>query len=159
MKPLALTVLLFACVACLGCSTAKPCCGTADHADARAQIKAMLNQAAADWTANDLDGFMQSYADSPDLRFAHPKGITLGYDTVKERYARSIEKSDLTFSDLDVAVLAPDAAVAFGRFHNHGKDGSYATGLFTLLVRQIDGKWKVVHDHSSDLPSETPAGP
>ena len=159
MKSLALAALLAACLFSLGCSTAKPSGDTTmtaqDQARAQAQVKAMLHQAADDWTANDLDGFMRSYLDSPSLRFAHPKGITLGYDTVKERYAKSIAKSDLTFSDLDVMVLAPDAAVAFGRFHNHGKDGSYATGLFTLVVRKIDGQWKIVHDHSSDLPADT----
>lgn len=121
-----------------------------------AEIKRMLNQAAIDWTANNLDGFMASYANSPTLRFAHPKGITLGFDTVKERYAKSITKSDLKFSDLDVTVLALDAAVAFGRFHNRGKDGTNATGLFTLLVRKIEGRWKITHDHSSDLPPDYP---
>lgn len=151
MKSYALAVLLSAIA---GCTGNQP---PADYQQqAAADIQQMLNQAAADWTANDLDGFMASYHNSPRLRFAHPKGITLGYDTVKERYAKSIAKSDLTFSDLDVTVLSPDAAVAFGRFQNQSKDGTYATGLFTLLVRKIDGQWKVVHDHSSDLPQDYP---
>ncbi len=154
MKTVALVVVLMSFV---GCAAQRPCCGAAGgEQQAQAQVKAMLNQAAADWTANDLDGFMKSYHNSPDTRFATPKGVTLGYQTIKDRYANSIAKSDLTFSDLDVMVLAPDAAVAFGRFHNHGKDGSYETGLFTLVVRKIDGAWVAVHDHSSDLPSDTP---
>jgi ketosteroid isomerase-like protein len=146
--------VLLSLAAAIGCTAKQPVAGYQPQVEA--QIKQMLNQAAADWTANNLDGFMDSYANSPQLRFAHPKGITLGYDTVKERYANSIAKSDLSFSDLDVTVLSPDAAVAFGRFHNQGKDGSYATGLFTLMVRKIEGRWKIIHDHSSDLPADYP---
>lgn len=153
MKTMFLAVLF---VASIGCAGQRPCCGGFDKSRAEAEITAMMNQAAADWTANDLDGFMKSYWRSPETRFAHPKGITMGYDTVAAGYAKSIEKSDLTFSDLDVMVMSPDAAVVFGRFHNHGKDGGYATGLYTLVVKKIDGSWKIVHDHSSDLPEDYP---
>jgi hypothetical protein len=29
------------------------------------------------------------------------------------------------------------------------KDGTRPNGLFTLLFRRIDGKWRIVHDHTS----------
>ncbi|MCG8511184.1 MAG: nuclear transport factor 2 family protein [Rhodospirillales bacterium] len=120
----------------------------------RKQIVDTLQTQARAWTDNDLDGFMIGFHRSPDLCFAHPKGITLGYETVRGWYSQSIENSDLRFTDLDVTVLSPDAAVVFGQFHNTMKDGNYATGLFTLLMRKIDGRWVVVHDHSSDLPAD-----
>lgn len=156
MKASATAALLLFTALLSACAAGKPPRAQTDAKRAQFEITSMLNQAAADWTLNNLDGFMKSYKNTPDLRFAHPKGITLGYDTVKDRYAKSITRSDLTFSDLDVTVLAPDAAVAFGRFNNFGKDGSYATGLFTIVLRKIDGQWKIVHDHSSDLPEDTP---
>ncbi len=117
-------------------------------------ITQTLERQARAWTDNDLDGFMAPFHRSDTLRFAHPKGITLGWQTVYDRYGKSIAKSRLEFSDLDVTVLADDAALVFGRFHNYEKNGAYHTGLFTLLMKRIDGRWKVVHDHSSDLPDD-----
>jgi len=127
-----------------------------DDATIEHEIVTTLNRQAEAWNANDLDAWMAPYHRADDLRFAHPKGITLGWDTVREGYSRSITASSLEFSNLDVTVLAPDAAMVFGQFHNRTTEGEYRTGLFTLLMRRIDGQWKVVHDHSSDLPADTP---
>ena len=73
---------------------------------------------------------------------------------VLDAYKSNPKKSTLKFSDLDITPLSPTAAMVFGRFHNNVEDGTYKTGLFTLLMRKIDGQWKAVHDHSSDLPSD-----
>lgn len=125
-----------------------------DPPQARAEIEQMMHGAAQAWTDNDLEAFMACYAKTDDLRFAIPSGVVMGWDTLHERYSRSINNSDLRFSDLDIQVLSPDAAFVFGRFHNTTPDGGYGTGLYTLLVRKIDGKWVIVHDHSSDLPED-----
>jgi ketosteroid isomerase-like protein len=54
----------------------------------------------------------------------------------------------LSFSDIDITVLAPDAALAFG--HWHLKRGNDQTGgVFTLLFRKTNAGWRIVHDHSS----------
>jgi ketosteroid isomerase-like protein len=73
---------------------------------------------------------------------------------VLDAYKTNPKKSRLEFSDIEITPLAPDAALVFGRFHNYVEDNTYKTGLFTLLMRKIDGQWKAVHDHSSDLPSD-----
>lgn len=153
MRPLVLVLFL---ITSFGCASHATSHHRVDKAQVRAQITEMMHQSAKAWTANDLDGFMAGFHNDEDLRFATPGGITLGWENVKARYANSIAKSDLRFSDLDITVLTPDAAVVFGRFHNDGKDGSYGTGLYTLLVRKIDGNWVIVHDHSSDLPPDGP---
>ncbi|MFN3166731.1 MAG: YybH family protein [Phycisphaeraceae bacterium] len=156
MKRLLLAALPMLCLAALGCHSA-PRCGTAPDADAiTTEVHAMMHQSARDWTANDLDAFMRSFHDSDDLVFATPSGITTGWDNVKARYTNSIDQSDLTFSDIQVTALTPDAALVFARFHNTMNDGAYATGLTTLLMRKIDGRWVIVHDHSSGLPRDTP---
>lgn len=124
----------------------------------KAEINLMMEQAAEDWTANDLDGFMQSFHNSPDLTFAIPTGITKGWAPLKARYAKSIAKSDLWFTDIQTTVITPDTALVFARFNNQvGDDKStYSTGLTTLLVREIDERWVIVHDHSSGLPADYP---
>lgn len=147
MKTCLVTVALLGLVCCAG-----P--GRVEQKQIRNQILASMNQQAKDWTAGNLEGFMAGYHKSPDTRFAHPKGITMGWQTVMDGYSKSVHKSRLEFSDIDIDVLAPDAAMVFGRFHNYNRDGTYKTGLYTLLMRKFDGRWVIVHDHSSDLPDD-----
>ncbi len=54
----------------------------------------------------------------------------------------------LTFSDLDVTVLSPDAAMVLGRWHlQRAKDEPH--GRFTLIFRRMKQGWRIVHDHTS----------
>jgi ketosteroid isomerase-like protein len=53
-----------------------------------------------------------------------------------------------SLSDLEIAVLAPDAALAFGRWQQQGDRGT-GSGLFTLLLRKTADGWRIVHDHTS----------
>ena len=128
------------------------------QAKIKAEIDAVMHESAKAWTVNDLDGFMKSFHNSPDLVFAIPTGITLGWQPLKERYAKSINKSDLWFTDIETTVITGDTALVFARFNNQvGDDQStYSTGLTTLLMKKIDGDWVIVHDHSSGLPKDTP---
>ena len=57
----------------------------------------------------------------------------------------------LTFSDLTVEPLAPDAALARGRWKVEWENRS-AGGLFTLLLRKYPDGWRIVHDHTSAAP-------
>lgn len=122
-----------------------------------AEITQVMHDSADAWTNDDLDAFMQSFHRSPDLTFAIPTGITKGWQPLKDRYASSIDKSSLWFTDIQVTPLRRDAALVFARFHNEmDADQSYSTGLTTLLMKKIDGRWVITHDHSSGLPADTP---
>lgn len=157
MKNLLIVVLMLACTGCASTQSSSPCGKAVPGAEAaKAQITKMMHESAKAWTANDLDGFMQGFHNSQGLTFATPGGITYGWDNLKARYAKSIEKSDLRFSDLKIDVLSSTSAFVFGRFHNDQKDGGYGHGLYTLLVINVDGKWVITHDHSSDLPLDDP---
>ena len=132
------------------------CTAPADYnqAEIKSDILALMTQQAKDWSAGDYEAFMKGYHKSKDIRFAHPKGITRGWQGVIDAYKRNPKKSRLEFSNIDITPLSPEAAMVFGRFHNYVEDNTYKTGLFTLLMRKIDGQWKAVHDHSSDLPAD-----
>jgi len=147
MKATVLLVLLMSTISCVG-----P--GAYSERDIKGEIKAIMDQQAKDWTAGDFEGFMKGFHNSKKLRFAHPKGITRGWRTVMDAYKKGVKKSRLEFTDVDITVLSDSSALVFGRFHNFYEDESYKTGLFTLLMRRIDGQWKAVHDHSSDLPAD-----
>ncbi|MEM9347180.1 MAG: nuclear transport factor 2 family protein [Planctomycetota bacterium] len=141
----------------LGCVSNQPDPETLHVSAIQAELDQMMQASAVAWTADDLDGFMRAFHNSEDLVFAIPTGITRGWQPLKERYAPSIVKSNLWFTDIETTVITAETALVFARFHNVMKeDGSYSTGLTTLLCEKIGGNWVIVHDHSSGLPKGTP---
>ena len=160
-KTMARLLILFAVLVCsLGCHGHSQCSqGVCAPGQAKltAELEKMMHASAIAWTADDLDAFMKSFWNDDDLTFAIPPGITKGWGPLKERYANSIAKSNLWFTDIETTVITADTALVFARFHNVMKeDESYSTGLTTLLCKKIDGDWVIVHDHSSGLPADTP---
>jgi beta-aspartyl-peptidase (threonine type) len=53
----------------------------------------------------------------------------------------------LTFSQLDIALLGDAAALVLGRWRLERE--SPIGGNFSLVLRKLDGKWVIVHDHTS----------
>lgn len=117
-------------------------------------IRELLANQSAAWNRGDLPGFLAPYWHSEDLTFFSGNTVTRGFTAIHDRYTKRYGESTATmgqlrFDDLDITVLASDAAVARGRYHLQMKDGSAPTGIFTLLLRKIAGKWTIVHDHTS----------
>ncbi|SRR5260370_3572399 len=116
-------------------------------------IRRVLTDQAAAWNKGDLEGFMAGYWKSPDLSFFSGKDRTRGWQATLERYVKKYradakEMGKLTFSELDVDVLAPDAAMVRGRWQlemSKDKPG----GLFTLIFKRFPDGWRIVHDHTS----------
>lgn len=125
----------------------------ADDSAAAAEIKGVIAAQSAAWNRGDIPGFMEGYWQSPELRFASGGGVTTGWQPTLERYLKRYDMPEkmgvLTFSDLDVDVLAEDAALVFGRWHLARPEAGDAGGLFTLTFRKIDGAWVVTQDHTS----------
>ncbi len=119
---------------------------------AKPQIEKVLSDQAAAWNRGDVNAFMEGYAKLPTLRFASGGNVTYGWqetlDRYKQRYPDRAAMGELTFSDLDITVLAPDAALVFGRWRLKTDKGE-PNGLFTLLLRQTDAGWRIVADHTS----------
>ena len=120
--------------------------------DAKQQIAQVLQTQSAAWNAGDIPGFMVGYAQESTLRFASGGTVTYGWqetlDRYKQHYPDPAAMGKLTFSDLDITVLSPDAALAFGRWrlkNDHGEPN----GLFTLLFRKQGDAWRIVADHTS----------
>ena len=117
-----------------------------------AQILLILQVQAEAWNRGDLDAFMQTYAQTEDLRFASGGNVTHGWqstlDRYKRRYPDRAAMGTLSFSELTVTELAPDAALVFGHWRLvRAKDSPH--GLFTLLVRRTAAGWRIVADHTS----------
>ncbi len=120
--------------------------------DAAGQIKDVLAAQSAAWNRGDIDAFMEGYAKTAELRFASGGNVTRGWQETlaryKARYRDRAAMGALTFSDLEVTVLSPDAATVFGRWQLHTDKGE-PNGLFTLLFRKTDAGWRIVADHTS----------
>jgi len=115
-------------------------------------IEAVLSDQQAAWNSGDIAGFMAGYRESPDLRFASGGEVTTGWTETLARYRARYDSPEkmgrLDFSDIDIDLLSDDAAIAFGRWTLR-REGDAPTGLFTLVFRRIDGRWVIVHDHTS----------
>lgn len=122
---------------------------------AKQAIEQVLAEQATAWNRGDLDGFMAGYAKLPTLRFASGGNVTRGWqetlDRYKERYLDRAAMGTLAFSDLEISVLAPDAALVFGRWRLKTAQGE-PNGLFTLLFRKTEAGWQIVADHTSAAP-------
>ena len=96
---------------------------------------------------------MDGYLKSDGLVFTSNSRVRRGwqvtYDAYKARYGTAKETmGKLTFSKLEVHLIATEAAWVLGRWDLAGpKEAS--GGVFTLVMRRGDGKWLVVHDHTS----------
>lgn len=122
--------------------------------DPRPDIQRVLDVQAAAWNRGDLDAFMDGYWRSPDLTFTSGGAIQRGWQTTLDRYRASYGTSPetmgrLTFSDLEIQPLGPGAAWALGRWGLERGAGSTIGGVFSLILREIDGRWVIVHDHTS----------
>lgn len=120
-----------------------------------AEVLGLLEAQAAAWNRGDLEEFVaRGYWRSPELCFYSGGTITLGYEPLveryRERYAQSREgMGQLGFAELEPIALCEDAALVRGRWRLERPGGEPIGGLFTLLLRRIEGEWRIVHDHTS----------
>src|ERR1700730_13160679 len=82
---------------------------------ASADIRAVMVAQEAAWNRGDIDGFMNGYARSRMNVFVSGDSITRGWQTVRDRYKKKYATAEqmgrLTFSDLEITQLGPNAAV------------------------------------------------
>jgi ketosteroid isomerase-like protein len=119
---------------------------------AERDIRAVLARQVQSWNAGDLAGFMDGYEKSDRLRFHSGGDVTLGWQTVAQRYRTRYQDraamGTLTFSELAVDVVAPETALAFGRWRLQ-RAQDQPSGLFTLMLRRRPEGWRIVYDHTS----------
>ena len=123
----------------------------------RAELEAMLRRSAADWNRGDLDGFVSDYLPGDSTTYIGSRGLVRGPAAIRTSYARlftgEVQRDSLSFVILDVDPVAPNAANLIAQYvltrRVGGRDSVTARGPTSLLVRRVDGRWRIVHDHSS----------
>ncbi|HEY7915287.1 MAG TPA: nuclear transport factor 2 family protein [Blastocatellia bacterium] len=116
-------------------------------------IKDLLARQVEAWNRGDLEGFMTAYSKSSDLTFFSGQTSVSGWQTMLDRYharykADGREMGRLEFTDLRVDMLGSQNALVRGRWHLKMKT-EQPGGLFTLIMRKINGEWRIIHDHTS----------
>jgi uncharacterized protein (TIGR02246 family) len=119
------------------------------------EIQSVLTAQQDAWNRGEIDAFMNGYARSASTVFVSEDEIRRGWETVRDRYR--VKYSDhakmgtLSFSEIEVTMLSPDAAVVLGRWRlKRANDEPH--GRFTLLFKRRPEGWRIVHDHTSAAP-------
>jgi ketosteroid isomerase-like protein len=128
--------------------------GSAGSPSGKAEIEQVLVTQQAAWNRHDLDGFMASYWNSPELTFFSGVKENHGWQAAFDRYRATYaspgrEMGTLEFSGLRIEMLGADAAFVRGSWLLTMSDGKSPHGLFTLVFRKFADGWKIVHDHTS----------
>jgi ketosteroid isomerase-like protein len=119
---------------------------------AEAQIRSVLDMQSAAWNRGDIDAFMEGYWKSPEIEFVGASGITRGWQAVLDRYRRNYPDAKamgkLSFSNLEVHLLCPEAAFAIGNFQLE-REKDRPSGVFTLNFRKFKEGWRIIADHTT----------
>ena len=116
------------------------------------EIRAMLERQDQAWNRGDIEAFMEHYLKSDELSFSSGGETIYGWQATRDRYKKRYPSAErmghLTFSDLEIHPLGRGAALVLGRWHLDREPDSVG-GNFSLVLRRIDGRWVIVHDHTS----------
>ena len=114
-----------------------------------AAILAMLERQDVAWSAGDVEGFMDGYWQSPELRFASGGTVMRGYEATLQRYRTTYSTPELMgtldTSEVEIVPMSRDSAAVHGRWELT-RAGETLGGLYTLVMRRIDGEWKIISD-------------
>jgi len=115
------------------------------------EIRSVIEQQRQDWNAYDLEGFMQGYWKSDQLKFYGSNGVTSGWQNTLERYEKAYPSQDhtgkLDFVVKEINKIQPGAYYVMGEYHLERNVGD-AHGIFMIIFKKIDGQWKIISDTS-----------
>lgn len=130
--------------------------GSAAHSqeDAKKTILQLFEKQVGAWNEGDLEKFMSTYWKSPELTFSAGGTTTRGWQQTLDRYKKSYSTKalmgHLTFSKFEVIVLGEHSALALGNWKLK-QEKDVLQGNFSVVLKKMDGKWLIIHDHSSSL--------
>jgi ketosteroid isomerase-like protein len=122
-----------------------------------AAIRKVIADMQDSWNRGDFRGYMQGFR-NPGVVFVSNGRFQDGWQGTLDHYIRDYGASEqsrgkLRFYDVDVEMLARDAAQLISRYELV-RDEHPQYGINTRLMRKIEGKWVIALNHVSA--SETP---
>jgi len=121
------------------------------EAEDKKAILTVLRMQENAWNQNDLEGFMQGYWKSDSLKFYGSSGITQGWQKTLDNYKKGYPSKEytgtLSFTIEAVTKIEDNSYYVMGQFHLVRNAGN-ANGVFMIIFRKIEGKWKIISDLS-----------
>ena len=118
----------------------------------KALILKLLEEQRQAWNRGDITAYMQGYLKSDSLVFVGKNGPEYGWDNTLNNYKKSYPDQKamgyLSFDIKEVRMISSDHAFILGAWQLK-REKDEPKGFFTLLVKKIEGEWKVIADHSS----------
>ena len=114
-------------------------------------IREVLSAQEMAWNQGNLEEFMKGYWNSDSLQFVGAT-ITHGWQSTLDRYKATYPDraamGNLKFEFFSFSFITPQSCLVTGRY-TLTRAQDQPTGLFTLLIKNISGKWVIVYDHTS----------
>lgn len=115
-------------------------------------ILAVIARMEAAWNRGDFRGYMEGFA-NPDVVFVSRGEFQKDWQGTLDHYIRDYGASEetrgrLTFFDIRIEMLAPDAAQLISRYRLD-RPVNPQDGINTRLMRKRDGKWVIALNHVS----------
>lgn len=127
------------------------CSSNATEVDDKKAILDVLETQRQAWSNNNLEGFMQGYWKSDALKFYGSGGLTKGWQQTLDNYKRGYPTKEhsgtLNFKIIDISKINHGAYFVMGEYHLLRSIGN-ADGVFMIIFKKIDGKWKIIADTS-----------
>jgi uncharacterized protein (TIGR02246 family) len=141
------------------CNTLAVACAEPEQpSNSVAEIQSVLTAQQDAWNHGDIDAFMKGYARSASTVFVSEDEVRRGWETVRDRYhmrySDRAKMGTLSFSEIEVTMLSPDAAVVLGGWKLK-RENDEPHGRFTLIFKRLPEGWRIVHDHTSAAPPPT----
>ncbi len=118
---------------------------------AEAGIRIVMETQEIAWNKHDLEGFMQGYWKSDQLKFYGANGLTLGWKNTlanyKKGYPTQAESGSLNFVINDISKIEGNNYWVMGEYHLKRQVGD-ADGVFIIIFKKINGEWKIIADMS-----------
>lgn len=115
-------------------------------------IRELLAQQTASWNGGDIEGFMKTYWKSDSLMFIGKNGVHFGWqetlDNYKKGYPDKTAMGQLSFDIIGIKQLSPEYYYVVGKWMLKRSIGDLS-GHFDLLLKKIEGAWRIISDHSS----------
>ena len=124
----------------------------AEEADPVVAIERVLDTQRQAWNDGDIEAFLEPYWKSEGLSFSSGGETRRGFRATRDRYLATYPDRQamgtLEFSALEISPLGDDVALVLGEW-DLARDAGAIGGNFSLVMRRIDGRWLIVHDHTS----------
>ena len=122
------------------------------EADDKKAIETVLSKQQDAWNNYDIEGFMEGYWKSDELKFYGARGVVKGWQNTLENYKKGYPTKEhfgeLRFVLHDISKINEGAYSVMGEFHLSRTVGD-ANGIFMLIFKKINGDWKIIADTSA----------